>query len=1042
MRTGRRQTGVRLYEVRIMMKERLVRKALAISLALILASGTGMTVFADTAATDQQASKVKTVQAAGESAGQKTGIEGDQKTEAQAAQGENTGKTGSAEKADGAAGADASAGTQAGAAAENGAASGAAGNGASGAAGNDAAGAGAASGGADANAEANALLERAAAEDAAEKAAASKALQAAVEDQAAGDFIVSGDDADFSYADGVLTITGDVTVKTSEEAEVTSDRIVIAKNANVTLDGLQIAASGGPAVKVAPGVTGNLILKEGSENNLIGASGYAAVESGYIPGNLASVTIDGSGTLNAYAGSNSAAIGGSNNTYNESGALISSYHGNITIKGGTVNAYSNGSSGAAIGSGQNNRKNYLGETMLSASYKMETASPMDWGEIRIEGGTITARGNGGQSAGIGGGNHVDSGKIIISGGTIDATGYTGIGAGLGSSKHNSNEKGPGSYYADIVINGGDITARGSDTGAGIGGAMYSDAIVEINGGTIKAYGAGRSGYPYGGAGIGAGYLGHADVTINGGEVYADAGEASAAAGIGSGGTPNANDLRGTGGRGPEAALDQTTVNITGGNVTALGGGYGGAGIGGGTGADKVTVNISGGTVYAKGSESNEAEKRGGAGIGSGYFGIDPSAKYYVNTDTDVSITGGTVTAIGGWGASGIGSGADNKTAVSIIADAEAADIEAYSDGTKFAIDTRTIDDGNEDFDRIVTGDLMQGTFVFPYTSEDGVEQDTEGLKKIQLVNDETQEKTTLTHMPDGYRSFARTVPAAGKYSVYTEDSQIAGGEGRFFNKCTDDTRTDEDVRTGQDIVERNVKYNVTGSSLSDNFYLFPVKTIVVDKEVSAAEDIMDGIDTTLHFALWNDVKKEFVKNGSGEIWIETIEVVDGVPQGTAAFGGIDEGTYGIWEIDPDDPDADIIGSKIGDDITLVDVKTRHGDSEDNDATIDEDVWTDYVTVVNYYEGETDVIPDDDVPQTDPQDPKDSADDESDDSKVSGTKTQNPKDKADADSSSSSAGSGRTRTGDEMDLGLMLMILLAAACAMGIVVLAGRRKRHN
>ena len=573
-----------------------------------------------------------------------------------------------------------------------------------------------------------------------------------------------------------------------DDVDVTEDRIVIAKSAKVTLDGVIIYPSSSSAIKVNPGVSANLDIKEGSKNYVYGGSNYAAVESGYQPGNLASLTIDGKGTLNAYAGSDSAAIGGSYNTYNESGKMIACYYGDINIKGGTVNAYSNGSGGAAIGSAKNNKKDYQGNTMPSASYKMETAAPMDWGTITISGGSITAQGNGGLSAGIGGGSHADSGKVVITGGTVNATGYTGIGAGLGSSKYQADQKGPGSYYADIRIDGGDITATGNDTGAGIGGAMYSDAIVEINGGNIKAYGAGRSGYPYGGAGIGGGYLGHANVTINGGTVYADAGEASAAAGIGSGATPNANEKRGIGGRSPDAALDQTTVNITGGDVTAIGGGYGGAGIGGGTGADKVEVNISGGNIYAKGSESNRDEKRGGAGIGSGYFGIDPDAKYYVETDTAIAITGGNITAIGGWGASGIGSGADNKTANTITIDADAADIEAYSDGTKFAIDTRTIDDEyyptHEEKDRAVTGNLMQGTFVFPYVSADGEEQDTEGIDKIQLVNNGDSSKSSeLTNMPAGYRSFARTVPAEGSYSVYTKVDQVAHGEGRFYNKC-------------------------------------------------------------------------------------------------------------------------------------------------------------------------------------------------------------------------------------------------------------------
>ena len=88
-----------------------------------------------------------------------------------------------------------------------------------------------------------------------------------------------------------------------------------------------------------------------------------------------------------------------------------------------------------------------------------------------------------------------------------------------------------------------------------------------------------------------------------------------------------------------------TLNITGGNVRAIGGPYG-AGI---TGYNTVQtsnikqcyINITGGTVYAKGGSE------GGAGIGS-------NAKHY--SKTQLTITDGTVTAIGQGGGAGIGGG--------------------------------------------------------------------------------------------------------------------------------------------------------------------------------------------------------------------------------------------------------------------------------------------------------------------------------------------------------------------------------------------------
>ena len=69
---------------------------------------------------------------------------------------------------------------------------------------------------------------------------------------------------------------------------------------------------------------------------------------------------------------------------------------------------------------------------------------------------------------------VDPLLAAIYGGTIG-----GIGVGLmfrngGSS--GGTDKGPGYYYADVTINGGDITAYATNNmGAGIGGGMYGDA---------------------------------------------------------------------------------------------------------------------------------------------------------------------------------------------------------------------------------------------------------------------------------------------------------------------------------------------------------------------------------------------------------------------------------------------------------------------------------------------------------------------------------------------------------------------------------------
>lgn len=762
-----------------------------------------------------------------------------------------------------------------------------------------------------------------------------------------GDFKVLGDEGKYAFDPdtGVLTITGDVVVSMKDGVTSTSQRIVVANNATVTLNGVNINASSGPAIKIEPGVNATLTLAKNSTNTVTGAAYYAGVSVGYIwqqDGKtvLADLTINGSGSLDATGGAKSAGIGGNyNRTNGEKNAV---YYGNITIKSGNIKATGN-DVGAGIGSSGNNQGS-------AGSFKVANEG---WGVITIDGGNIEATGS--NSAGIGGGNHIDSGKVIINGGTIDAKGASGIGCGTGSSKNKGNDedKGPGYYWADVEIHGGTITARatGSDNwgGAGIGGGAYCDATIKITAGTIHAYGGNcASGgshdtIHHGGAGIGGGYEAHSDIEINGGEIYAYVGERSAAAAIGSGGTPNSNPARGNTGRSEVDGVvhnTSTSVKITGGTIVAdARQGRGGAGIGGGTSADLVSVTIEGGTVYAYGAASSEAIKAGGAGIGGGLYGENvvedgmskpDDAKYHVETDLDVTITGGTILAVGGWGASGIGSGAKNKTANEITIDVNEASIEAYADGTKFAIDTREVkDDGTTRSiteGRTITGDVLQGTFVHQYdqpiSGGEEIHQGTEGLGSIKIINDRTGEQKELTKMPDGYRSFATDVNGEGAYTVYSDDSAISNGNGRYFNRCIDDTRTDEEIASDSDILERNVQYTVSSSSLCDNFYLFPVKTVVVEKIAQGADT--GGLNATVYFCL---------KSGSGyahkpqeeSIWTESIEIVNGVPQTKAYFINVDDDKYDVLEIKGENDTTSPMGDSFGS-YTLTRITTQHGEA--------------------------------------------------------------------------------------------------------------------
>jgi len=225
-------------------------------------------------------------------------------------------------------------------------------------------------------------------------------------------------------------------------------------------------------------------------------------------------------------------------------------------------------------------------------------------------------------------------------------------------------------------NGGKVGNVTSAGGAGIGGngiRFVSSGIeagstacfgsIVINGGSVTATGGGwGAANTGGGAGIGAGgstskspavYLEtlKGSIEINSGTVRADGGRGDIAgsfssltaggAGIGSGG--NTGNFY--------TQNSAVSVKVNGGTVTAQGWDDG-AGIGGGANTDGGVISITGGTVTAIGGyqieNGGQCEYYGGAGIGGGDNG----------GVTGISITGGMVVAKAVGAAAGIGGGSD------------------------------------------------------------------------------------------------------------------------------------------------------------------------------------------------------------------------------------------------------------------------------------------------------------------------------------------------------------------------------------------------
>ena len=202
-------------------------------------------------------------------------------------------------------------------------------------------------------------------------------------------------------------------------------KISIANDATVILNGVSINANGGWTSGNYAGITceGNATIILSGTNTVKGFhEDYPGI---YVPENK-TVTIQGSGSLNASSNGSGAGIGGG----------IGFNCGNITITGGNITA-----------TGGNGRPGIGGGTEAC-------------GNITITGGTITATG-GNAAAGIGGSNTGSCGDITITSGVTRVTATKG------------NKNSPNSIGAGAFGTCGTVT---------IGGTEYWDGSAYKNGG--------------------------------------------------------------------------------------------------------------------------------------------------------------------------------------------------------------------------------------------------------------------------------------------------------------------------------------------------------------------------------------------------------------------------------------------------------------------------------------------------------------------------------------------------------------------------------
>ena len=385
-----------------------------------------------------------------------------------------------------------------------------------------------------------------------------------------------------------MTING----KGDTEIELNGDNTLISGNYHAGLE------------KAGDVSQGSLTIKDDKNNN---GSDKKKDEYGYSTGGDI-------GTLIAAGGYDGAGIGGRKNKEGEDYRICTSTS-DITITGGKIKA----------GSLNETKKEYPQTEQGGAGI----GGASDYGNatnITITGNADVSAAGGYYAAGIGGGEYGDATNITISGNAkVTAAGSNSGGAGIGGGDY-----GTGSV---LITDHADVTAYGGNQGAGIGGGASCGGSVEISGNAkVTAVGANGS------AGIGSGDH-NAWVKPDRADTKVTISENADVTAVGS--------YEGAAiGNGAYCSQGKTTINITGGTVTAIGGKELTSAIGGSQyddSTDKVqdiTVNINGTTGNTTVNASCWGDQKSAISTGNGaadIIGYDKDGKSPFGEDGSVIV---------------------------------------------------------------------------------------------------------------------------------------------------------------------------------------------------------------------------------------------------------------------------------------------------------------------------------------------------------------------------------------------------------------------
>lgn len=312
-----------------------------------------------------------------------------------------------------------------------------------------------------------------------------------------GAFTVSGSPDNYSYSGGVLTVSGGtISVRNTDPAAATSDRIFVRGVSSLTLCGVNIVSGVGAPLEVSDDASTEVTLTLENDNfltsNCGGKAGLHKCRGQSGGSNTARLVIQGGGSLTAVGGRDASGIGGGGNHADVT---------NITVLGGVITARGSGYRSAGIGSAGGGS---VWNLSLAGGYINATGTPgigadNDYGGLsgaEISGGFVRANSYAGSTP-TGGIVLLDNDKNIIVAGdqtlsealtvpeggklTVLPGGSLSIAEGLALTVNGTLVN--HGTVAGAVINNGSIYNNGSLPN--VGGRVYNKPCVVVKGGSYS-----------------------------------------------------------------------------------------------------------------------------------------------------------------------------------------------------------------------------------------------------------------------------------------------------------------------------------------------------------------------------------------------------------------------------------------------------------------------------------------------------------------------------------------------------------------------------